>query len=139
MLPFHRLVLPLDTQVSFGHTTVSHDGAAGFLNTLVLTAVLHDGAKGCFVCCRLIRWCCRFFEYVGSRCSFTRWCCTMFRMSPFQTLVLLPGTLVSFGHTTGSHDGASGSLNTLVLIAVLKRTSAAGYFVCCSSTGWCCF
>jgi hypothetical protein len=35
MLQFHTLVLLLDTQVYFGHTAVSHVGAAGSLNTQV--------------------------------------------------------------------------------------------------------
>ena len=52
----------------------------------------------------------------------------MFFMSPFHTLVLLPGTLVSFGHTTGSHDGASGSSNTLVLVAVLHNDKCCRMF-----------
>ena len=72
MIQFHRLVLLLDTRVYFGDIAIAHNGAAGFLNTLVLIAVSYDGAKGCFLCGRLTRWCCRFFEYVGSRCSFTR-------------------------------------------------------------------
>ena len=54
MLQFHTLVLLLDTQVYFGHTAVSHDGAAGSLNTLVLTAVSHDGAAVLF--CMLTHW-----------------------------------------------------------------------------------
>ena len=48
MLQFHTLVLLLDTQVYFEHIAVSHDGAAGSLNTLVLTAVSHDGAAVLF-------------------------------------------------------------------------------------------
>ena len=36
MLQFHTMVLlVLDTQVYFGHTAISHDGAAGSLNTQV--------------------------------------------------------------------------------------------------------
>ena len=83
MLQFHTLVLLLDTQVYFGHTAVSHDGAAGSLNTLVLTAVSHDGAA------------------------------VLFCMLQFHTLVLLQDTQVYFGHTAVSHDGAADSLNIL--------------------------
>ena len=36
----------MDALVYVGHTAVSHDGAAGVLNTLVLTAVSHDDAAG---------------------------------------------------------------------------------------------
>ena len=90
-------------------------------------------------------------------------------MSQFHALALLSGTLVSFGYTTVSHDGASGSLNTLVPIAVshndqccrvfcmlhlhdgaagslntlvltaVSHDDAAGCFVSCSFIGWCCF
>ena len=42
------MVMLLNTPVFFGRTAVSHDGAAGSLNTLVLTVVSHDGAAGCF-------------------------------------------------------------------------------------------
>ena len=49
MLQFHTMVLLfLNTQVYFGHTAVSHDGAAGSLISGVVgsTAISHDGAAG---------------------------------------------------------------------------------------------
>ena len=108
--------------VYFGHTAFSHDGAAGSLSTLVLTAVSHDGAAGFWIHwytlthCIFTRWCCRFSEYVGSHCSFTQWCCRFL------------DTLGYFGHTAFTHDGASGSLNTLVLTVVLHN-GAAGFWI----------
>ena len=80
MSPFHTLVLLPGTLVSFGRTSVSHDGASGYLNTWVLIAVLHNDK-----------------------------CCRMFCMLHFHRLVLLLDTRVYFGDTAVSHNGAARS------------------------------